>query len=125
MLIKIISYEGEYHDDFDRWVVHDVTNWEEVDEEQYRQLVGWCQMKNNSSRYDEKYIIFRQDQIDFKRAIADYLAHIEAERAAAEKKRLAAETRRKMKQAAKQKLEESQEIELMNQLLAKHKDKIK
>ena len=125
MKIKIISYQGEYHHDFESWIMHDVTDWEEVDQETYNQLSGWCKMQNDRSRSNREYIIFRQEQLDIKRSVADYMAHIQAEAQAQAKRRAHAEHRRKLKQAAKRRLEESQEIELMNQLLAKHGDKAK
>jgi len=123
MLIKIISYEGEYHDDFDRWIVHDITDWESVDDDTYRQLWGWCQIQN--CKGNRQYTIFRQEDVDIKRCVADYMAEIERQEKAAAERRAAAEKKRQMKAAAKQRLAEEQEIQLLNQLLTKHKDKIK
>ena len=69
-------------------------------------------------------MLFRSD-LDIKRCVADYMAEIERQEKAAAEKRAAAEKKRRMKAAAKQRLAEDQEIQLLNELLVKHKDKIK
>lgn len=120
--VKIISYVGEYYDDFDRWVVQDVTGWEEVSEEDYKMLAEWIQIKNRETHY-ERYLLFRKENYEFKTCIKEYLITIKAEQAKKEEKRRAREAKRQREMARKNQLKEDEERALFEKLRAKFKDK--
>lgn len=122
MKIKILSYHGEYHDDYDRFILHDVTSWDEVTEDEYKKLVGWVQLKNQEGAgdYSERYVIFREDHHDYKTRIADYLTHIEDEEKKTAERKAAREAARQLRLAKKQKLAEKEEKALLEQLKNKY-----
>mgnify|MGYP003343010405 CR=1 FL=1 len=121
--IKILSYIGDYSDEFDRNILHDVTTWDEVTPEDFQKLVSWVMWKNKDALvYGERYIIFRQDNHNYKNCVNDYLKHIkEEEEKAAEAKRKREENKR-LKKAKAKKLQEEDERRLLKELSEKYKD---
>jgi hypothetical protein len=119
--IKILAYQGDYCQEYDHLILKGCTDWELVDVDTYHQLAGWCAWKNRTSSIDDiRYSIFRDEKLDFKQCVQDYVNHIAAEeQKRAETNRKREETRR-LKAAARNKLAEAQERKLLDDLRKKY-----
>jgi hypothetical protein len=127
MRVKILKGSVDYRD-FDngdesrRLIVDGVSDWEEVDEEIYDNLVRWATTKNNNSyARSDKFYVFG-DGVPVKLAVLEYANMIEQEE---EKKKLAKQKReaaaKKRAETAKKK-ESKKKRELYAQLKKEFKD---
>lgn len=122
MKIKIISYNIDYCDDIEHFALQGITDWDEVDEDTYRKLDGWCKLKNRES-YD-RYCVVRQCNLDLPTCVTEYVAHVEKEEQRRAEQKRKREEARKLRAAKKQQLKEADEVRLLQDLMKKHKDKI-
>ena len=126
MKIKIVSHNhsGYVSDHDPNWVMRDCTGWDEVTEDEYKLLVKWA-AKHNREVYDPQYIIYRQEEVNAKERIQDYLDMIAEEELLAETRRKKREANAKAKAAAKKALKESQELAQLKQLADQYGVEIK
>lgn len=80
-------------------------------------------MKNlESLNYGVRYTIYRQEDLNLKTCIKDYLDHIKQEQAKAEARRIEREEKKKLKLAKQKKLKEEEEKALLEELKRKYQN---
>lgn len=118
--IKIIRYVGEYDYEDYHWVVRDLTGWEEVSDQDYKNLVGWVIQQNKEHYRDVKYLLLEQANLDLKECIQDYLKIVEEENKKKAEAKAKKDEAKRVKLARQQKLKEDEERQLLEELKKKY-----
>lgn len=123
--VKVLTYHGDYHEDFDKFIVDNCTGWEEISHDDYHNLCGWAVRKNaaaNKKMYGQGpfYLVVTEDkQLNFRACIQEYLDLVKQDEEQALKKKLAREERIRIRAERCDLVDREKELKLFKKLAKK------